>query len=453
MFENINREIPESLTYFLEFLILKNKRHKLENLKLICTTISHCIMAAIRPRSFISSLQLGLSVFFHRRFGSKRLIQIFSSFGLCASYSNTMMYEAAAVFHSQPHILPPESGTFVQYVADNADINVHTIDGHNTLHIIGIIQIITPKSSVLAEKSISLTNQVFSAKDFAEKAHIPIQIYQNDGVVGYSKITAQSFAYESHTMISLLRKIDMVWLYGKWNNLSLPGWNGYIERLTNNNMHFFLSKILFLPFVHQPASNYNTIYTTLLCALENAKNYGHDVCVITFDQPLYAKSREIVSAAPEKSDLSKIVIRLGGFHLLISFFGAIGYIMQGSGIKEVLSLIYAPNSLDKMLNGHAYARAVRAHTLLHLTLSTIISKELVIDDEMNDYLKKTIDDIINNTVSYNDIESCDEKAEALLYQFSKKLKEFEERGSTAKLWIQYFHMVSMAKEFIRAERM
>jgi len=72
----------------------------------------------------------------------------------------------------------------------------------------------------------------------------------------------------------------------------------------------------------------------------------------------------------------------------MSFFGAIDYIMQGSGIKEVLSLIYAPNSLDKMLNGYAYARAIRAHTLLHLTLSTIISKELVIDDDMNVHLKK-----------------------------------------------------------------
>lgn len=72
----------------------------------------------------------------------------------------------------------------------------------------------------------------------------------------------------------------------------------------------------------------------------------------------------------------------------MSFFGAIGYIIQGSGIKEVLSLIYAPNSLDKMLNGHAYARAVRAHTLLHLTLSTIIPKELVIDDDMSVHLKK-----------------------------------------------------------------
>jgi len=153
-------------------------------------------------------------------------------------------------------------------------------------------------------------------------------------------------------------------------------------------MNFSLSKILFLPFFHQPASNYNTIYTTLLCALENAKRYGHDVRVIIFDQPLYAKAREIVSAAPEKSDWSKVVIKLGGFHLLMSFFEAIGYIMQGSGIKEVLSLIYAPNSLDKMLNSHAYARAIRAHTLLHLTLSTIISKEFIINDNMNLHLKK-----------------------------------------------------------------
>lgn len=103
-------------------------------------------MVDIRPRSFISSLKLGLSVFFHQRFGSKRLIHIFSSFGLCASYNDTMMYEAAAVFHRQPYnVLPPESETFILYVTNNADINVHTIDDHNTLHIMGIIQIIHRK--------------------------------------------------------------------------------------------------------------------------------------------------------------------------------------------------------------------------------------------------------------------------------------------------------------------
>ncbi|GBM92284.1 hypothetical protein AVEN_158429-1 [Araneus ventricosus] len=325
-------------------------------------------------------------------------------------------------------------------------------NGHYTLHIMGVIQIITPKSSVLAEEPLSRTKQVISAKDFAAEAHVPIQVYHNNGVVGYSKITAQNFAYESDTT-AFLRKIDTLWLYGKWNNLSLPGWNGYIERLSSNSMDFSISRILFLPFIPQPASVYNTIYTTLLCALENAKRYGHDVCIVTFDQPLYTEAREIVAAAPDGSDLSKIVIRLGGFNLLSSFSGAVGYIMQGNGIKEVLSLIYVPNSLGKMLTGHAYVRAVRVHTLLHLTLATIISRELLIDDYMDANLQNTIEDVKNNTISYNDIENCDEKTEALLYQCNKKLKQYVGRGSTGKLWIQYFHMVSIAKEFIRAERM
>jgi hypothetical protein len=85
-------------------------------------------MTAIRPRSFKSKLQLGLSVFFHRRFGSKRFIQIFSSFGLCASNNDTMLYEAAAVLHHPPSYLQPEISTFFQYVAENADINVHIVD-------------------------------------------------------------------------------------------------------------------------------------------------------------------------------------------------------------------------------------------------------------------------------------------------------------------------------------
>ncbi|GBM17759.1 hypothetical protein AVEN_99642-1 [Araneus ventricosus] len=57
--------------------------------------------------------------------------------------------------------------------------------------------------------------------------------------------------------------------------------------------------------------------------------------------------------------------------------------------------IYAPNSLDKILTGHAYARA---HTLLHLTLATIISKQLVLDDDMDANLQNTIEYVKNNTI-------------------------------------------------------
>lgn len=63
-------------------------------------------------------------------------------------------------------------------------------------------------------------------------------------------------------------------------------------------------------------------------------------CFITFDQPLYIKARDIVGA--NIFDQTLIVVRLGGFHLFMSFLGCIGEIMGGSGLKEVLSLMDIP---------------------------------------------------------------------------------------------------------------
>ena len=99
MFDDIENEIPNSLTHLLQEIILKNKKGKLPELKLKCTAVSHAIMAAVRPRSFISRLQLGLSIFLHRRFRSKRILDILSTLGVSASYKNTVLYEVAAVRH------------------------------------------------------------------------------------------------------------------------------------------------------------------------------------------------------------------------------------------------------------------------------------------------------------------------------------------------------------------
>jgi len=45
--------------------------------------------------------------------------------------------------------------------------------------------------------------------------------------------------------------------------------------------------------------------------------------------------------------------------MALSFLIAIGKIMEGSGLKEALSEMYASNSVEVMLHGHAYSRAVR----------------------------------------------------------------------------------------------
>ena len=53
----------------------------------------------------------------------------------------------------------------------------------------------------------------------------------------------------------------------------------------------------------------------------------------------------IVTNEPESSDLKSVVLRLGGLHIEMSFLGCIRHVMAGSGLKEVLELVYATNAV------------------------------------------------------------------------------------------------------------
>ncbi len=69
---------------------------------------------------------------------------------------------------------------------------------------------------------------------------------------------------------------------------------------------------------------------------------------------------------PVVSDLKDII---RGFHAEMSFLGCIGYLMAGSGLQEVLELIYASMH---MLSGKAIARAVWAHLIVDAALNALV---------------------------------------------------------------------------------
>jgi len=83
----------------------------------------------------------------------------------------------------------------------------------------------------------------------------------------------------------------------------------------------------------------------------------------------------VIEDQPTSSRLRKIVLLLGGFHTEMSMLGAIGVIMAGSGLKEMLAQVYAEGSVDKMLSGKAVARAVRGHLLIDSALNIITTSE------------------------------------------------------------------------------
>ena len=80
----------------------------------------------------------------------------------------------------------------------------------------------------------------------------------------------------------------------------------------------------------------------------------------------------IKESEPEDSDLHAIVLRLGGFHTLMSFLGSIGHIITGSGLQRLLELVYAENTVTHMMSGKAYDRAFRGHLLVDAALNTML---------------------------------------------------------------------------------
>jgi hypothetical protein len=92
---------------------------------------------------------------------------------------------------------------------------------------------------------------------------------------------------------------------------------------------------------------------------------------------------------------------------------------------------------------------ILSHILLYLALSTVVAKDIEIDDHTDEYIKSYIEQIIAQNVSYEDVEGSSAILQPYIEQFNGILEKIQNRGPTAKLWVQYFYIVSILKDFIR----
>ncbi|GBO02376.1 hypothetical protein AVEN_179539-1 [Araneus ventricosus] len=142
-----------------------------------------------------------------------------------------------------------------------------------------------------------------------------------------------------------------------------------------------------------------------------------------------------------------MVVRLRGFHLLMPFMGIIGTIMAGSGLKELLTIIYAENSVKKIMNGPAYSRAVRAHVSVPLVLAKLIWESVDLSEVMLENTLNNMDTSVVLNIEENEL------LRVVSTKFRQALHTLESRGPTTKLWVQYFSMVTLIKQFIEADKM
>ena len=141
-----------------------------------------------------------------------------------------------------------------------------------------------------------------------------------------------------------------------------PSWPGYMTDVSTKEYPGKLSVSL-LPIIDLSTTDMTCILSKLKVVEHQAKEIEIMTPVIPFDQPLWIKAFEIIEA---KS--LNIVCILGGFHLLMSFFGSIGAAMKGSGLEEAMEQVYAESSIPHIISGKAVSRALRAHFLIESAL-------------------------------------------------------------------------------------
>jgi len=55
--------------------------------------------------------------------------------------------------------------------------------------------------------------------------------------------------------------------------------------------------------------------------------------------------------------------------------------MDGSGLQEIMQLIYAPDTVPHLLSGKAYSRASRSHMIISLALHVILLQDILASDD------------------------------------------------------------------------
>ena len=423
-------------------------------------SIDQCIVKTVAATK-IPPILFALAVEVDHLYGSRWLNDELYKLGFSISYSEVKRFKQASL--SQPideqmkRFISDDA--FTNFIADNVDHNIRTLDGHGTFHGMGIVaSTISRRDHAIQEVKLKRPSGLLLADEVTRKgSKVLIVNYYHPKVRAFEKILFKPrvellFPY----VLPLNLSADSIWKAAglfSTNEKPRPSWSGYMQDISKGH-HPPKSTITMLPIIDLHPSDLTCIYSTLLFVINQSRRLNVVTPSITFDQPLWEKATEIVV---EKS--LNIVVHLGGFHTLMSFAGSIGSFMDGSGLECALQTVYGENSVKHMLYGKAIARATRGHMLVEAAL-TIKLQQLATDADLETYGKLTAEELNEiemycKQVSDKEIDILAVPCQAIekLDSIVASLKtDIASKSRTAKLWLQYMEYVDIMRQFIRASR-
>lgn len=430
--QNLNY-IPFSLRMFLAECF--KGRTSDNDLKI--AAIGQCIMQQVRPRSIMAPMQFALAMHIHWAYGSSELIDDLSSRGFCVSYDEVKLFKACAA-HQNRDQLEHLSNSFCHFIADNVDHNTVTIAGKDTYHGMGLMCAATP--SVATTGAVIRNSEYFKTKPTSTAVTRCRRLGKVGDMLNYKAIS--TIVHDD-----IREHLDTLWKISFPYRHKRPAWSGFMQ-MTTRGCHLGKASFQFLPMIDLEPTNMSCIFTTLMFVNDQCTKYNISP-VITFDQPLWLKARHIIS---HETQLQHIVLILGPFHTLMSFLGTMGHIMKDSGLRTLLELVYGPNTVNHILAGKAYERAVRGHFLVDAALNALIVKKASVHEGTKNALDRVLekfDRVLQSTET--EMEAQDEDIVTVEDRLSD-VKDQLQQSPNGKLWVQYMKMMDILRSALRGQR-
>ena len=192
----------------------------------------------------------------HHHFASKFLIETLHKHGFCCSYKEVATYERSAAVTRGTDLPNCTSDKCIQYVADNVDHDIGTIDGKNTFHGMGMIATVTPATS----SNKTIPRVTVSEQDRAAVGRVNMQQFVSacDGF--------QTWKYEKlqeHEVVDPTTNVDLLLDVSMYLRARTPSWFGSMQMILKGN-HPGKASIFFLPLIDMSASDTTCLYSTLL---------------------------------------------------------------------------------------------------------------------------------------------------------------------------------------------
>lgn len=495
--------VPESLKKMLQWLFDKSAYNSADpdyespvDVMRKSVTLAECLIYCTRrgKNQVIPPFHVGFMAQMQHDYGSRTLVETLNSYGMCGNYDELRMFQTAIAedqitraedgVYVPPEIIPKrDGGSLIQEGDDNVDINVETVDGKNTYHSMArvVFQQQPVGSSLEGTKLKRSTRRSLQCADANIMKTLPFRKPQKRPEPNRISDARQKVDLELNKMTPFCSPKELTWALlrqvprgilpapeGFQGSLTqvIPFWTGYNSKIAGCDDSPTVTVAAYPPIIEAPPSDMSTVYTTLKRGKDLAKKSGQDFHIHTFDQQLYAIAQMVKFSNSE--EFPDLVVRLGGFHNLCTFIACIGKIWGDAGLKDMLadSETYAPATVERMLEGKQFHRAVRG---LSLTFEALVQMfvtnyfkwvndhEQQVSVNVNTAMQRIFETqrafTDNDEVTPEDIDSLTLVIEQTL---RPSLEEFLAWGCkqsvTFEFWVNFITAVQIMLSNIRAER-